>query len=260
MDYSSEIILSFNNSMRFGENDRLVDKSENSLSLTWFKSGFFLHVISSFLASFFPPKSVTESKTTLWKWRTTFAARVSAAITGHWAILTLINSPVLMSDLMAAFTVSAYTLILFSLGVHFAEVLDILLNSSSPGMLMIHHLFVLICFSGAIFTNRAIGFAVLCLVTEINAVFNKTRIIHHVTSTPKESFEFRINSILNVLTFFIRILIIGWINNQCFLYTDVLPVPFLLSCAAGVGVVNLWNLSVFKVLVTKDILRKMKSS
>merc|ERR1712098_488074 len=115
---------------------------------------------------------------------------------------------------------SAFNLILFSLGVHFAEILDILINSSSPGMLMVHHLFVLICFSGAIFTQRAIGFAVLCLVTEINAVFNKTRILHLVTCTSKDSLEYRINSILNVFTFFIRIIIIGWINNQCFPYTD----------------------------------------
>jgi len=218
-----------------------------------------IQIIASFLLFPFTPKSVVHSFSRRMKWRTTFIARISAAITGSWAVWTIYESQSLASDLMFGTSWSAQHLILFSLGVHVAESVDMLLQGK-PSMLLVHHVLVVICFAGAVFTQQALGFAVLSLVTEVNAVFNKTRILHIITSTDPESLEYKRNAVVNIVTFFIRILIIGWMNNQCFLYIGVLPLSFLIPCTLGLGIVNIWNLSVFKTLIKKDIIGKQKSS
>merc|ERR1711936_163536 len=215
--------------------------------------------MTSLLLLPFTTSSVMDSSSKRCKWRTTYVARLSAAITGSWAVTVLYNSPSLQEDLMLTYSVSAKQLVVFSLGVHIAEAADMIIQSK-PSMLLVHHLLVILCFSGALLTEKAVGFAVLSLVTEVNAVFNKTRILHILTSTDHSSLEYKINALLNIFTFFIRILIIGWMNNQRFLYLRVLPLPFLLSCAAGLLIVNIWNLSVFRTLVHKDILGKHKTS
>jgi len=127
---------------------------------------------------------------------------------------------------MFSSSTAAVYLVIFSVGVHIAEAIDMLLYCK-PSMLLLHHIMVIICFSGALLTKKAIGFAVLSLVTEINAVFNKTRILHIITGIDSESETYKRNALVNVFTFFIRILIIGWMNNQCFNYLDVLPLSFL---------------------------------
>ena len=193
------------------------------------------------------------------KWRTTCIARLSAAITGSWAVWVLCESPSMRADLMLTTSLSAQHLVIFSLGVHLAEAVDMLLHAK-PNMLLVHHLLVIICFGGALITEMAVGFAVLSLVTEVNAVFNKTRILHIITATDHGSMEYIRNAWINIFTFFIRILIIGWMNNQCFFYIGVLPLSFLIPCTVGLGIVNIWNLSVFKTLIQKDVLGKHKAS
>merc|ERR1712215_670967 len=227
--------------------------------LPWLLLGSMIQVVLSLILPHFTPDSVSSSSSRTWKWRTTFIARFSAGVSGVWALIVLYHSPSMCSDLMLSYSPAARHLVIFSLGVHIAEAVDMLINLH-PSMLMLHHILVIICFTGALLTDKAIGFAVLSLVTEINAVFNKTRILHIITNTPKDSIEYLNTAYLNIFTFFIRMLIIVWMNNQCFLYYGVLPLPFLLSCGVGLLIVNLWNMSVFRQLVQKDVFRKSKSS
>jgi len=227
--------------------------------LPWLLLGPTIHLLTSILVQPIIPSSVLDSTSRRCKWRTTYIARLCAAITGSWAVIVLYNSPALRADLMLTSSLSAQHLVIFSLGVHMAEAVDMFI-SSKPSMLLVHHFLVIICFTGALVTEKAVGFAVLSLVTEVNAVFNKTRILHIITSTDKNSLEYVRNALLNVFTFFIRVLIIGWMNNQCFLYLGVLPLPFLLSCGVGLLIINIWNLSVFRTLIQKDILGKHKAS
>ena len=249
----------------------VMDNPTNSLSwvllikqrvppyLPYLLLGPAIQLLASFLLLPYTPESVLSSRSRINKWRTTFLARLSAGITGSWAVLALYESPAMCQDLMLSSSLSGQHLVLFSLGVHLAEAVDMLLHCK-PGMLLLHHVLVIICFAGALITNMAIGFAVLSLVTEVNAVFNKTRILHLITGTDQTSSEFTRNAKLNIFTFFIRILIIGWMNNQCFLYLGVLPLSFLIPCTVGLGIVNIWNLSVFKTLLKKDLFSKNKTN
>ena len=158
-------------------------------------------------------------------------------------------------DLMFTSTKSAKRLTAFSVGVHVAEALDMMLQENAS-KLLVHHLFVITCFTSALLKDRAVGFAVLSLVTEVNSVFNKTRIIHLVAGLPRRSLQFQRNAKINLVTFVVRMIIVAWMNLKSFLYFDTLPLSFLLPCNLGLLFVNFWNVSVFKQLVFADLVAK----
>ena len=232
--------------------------TETSSPLLWFFVGLLLHVLGSRVLLPPAPTAVLGSSSRLWKWRNTYMARLAAAVTGAWALLSLYSSPEMRTDLMISSTNSASCLVAFSIGVHLAEAVDMVWNKQ-PGNLLIHHIFVILCFTGTLITSKAIGFAVLSLVTEVNSVFNKTRIIHVVSGVSRASDEFQKNARINVATFAIRMAIVAWMNHQSFLYFGILPLSFLLPCNLGLLFVNFWNISVFRQLVVADLVKKAKA-
>lgn len=240
------------------ESNSTVDVDVTSLSCTaLLLLGPVLQVAGSLPLLALAPHCLPAATGRRHKWRSTHLARISAAISGLWALLALYDSLPLRRDLMFGCSEMAVNLILFSLGVHIAELLDMIITRQFS-LLSIHHLAVIICFAGALLSSRSIGFAVLTLVTELNAVTNKTRILHIISQKDNDSLEYQVNSYVNIFTFFIRILIIFWMNNQAFQYFSEDPCIFFGCCSLGLLFVNMWNLSVFKTLVNKDIIRKKK--
>ena len=203
------------------------------------------------------PAHVQTSAKRTHKWRSTWLARAAAGISGLLAVLALHQSFSLRTNLMYGSSQMAVDLIMFSLGVHIAETLDMIIMRNFS-LLAIHHIAVIATFAGALLSSKAIGFAVLTLVTELNAVTNKTRILHIISDANTLSLEYKINSYVNILTFFMRILIIFWMNNQSILYFVDEPCIFFGVCSIGILFVNMWNLTVFKTLFIRDILQKPK--
>ena len=203
------------------------------------------------------PAQVRTSTKRTHKWRSTFLARISAGISGILAVFTLQQSFPLRADLMYGSSQMAVDLIMLSLGIHIAETMDMIIIGNFS-LLSVHHLAVIATFAGALLSNKAIGFAVLTLVTELNAVTNKTRILHIISDTNTLSLEYRINAYVNIVTFFMRILVIFWMNNQSILYFVDEPCVFYGVCSIGILFVNMWNLTVFKTLFIRDILQKPK--
>ena len=234
-----------------------VDAEDITGSRSLILLGPLLYLLGSVALLPLAPDYITASSKRLQKWRSTNLARLAAGISGVWALAALHDSLALRRDLMYGSSEMAVNLIIFSLGVHIAEVLDMLIIRQFS-LLSIHHVAVIICFAGALLTKSSIGFAVLTLVTELNAVTNKTRILHIISQTDNNSLEFIINSYVNILTFFIRILVIFWMNNQAFQYFSEDPCVFFACCSLGLLFVNMWNLSVFKTLIVKDVIRKQK--
>lgn len=228
--------------------------------LFWFSLGIIAHCLGSLLLLLTIPAKESikkEVKTLKWKWRTTQMARINATISGSWAVLILLQSPYLRADLMEGFSLSGMCLISFSIGVHSAEAVDMLCHKK-PSMLLIHHMMAILCFTGALYTGKAVGFAILSLITEVNTIFNKTRIIYILVGLPPSSEKFRKNARINLTTFFIRICIVAWMNYQAFLYFGSIPFPFFSACAIGLSVVNIWNITVFWKLCASDFAWKAK--
>ena len=177
----------------------------------------------------------------------------------HFDLATQWDEAMERADFVYNSTKSAKRLTAFSIGVHLAEALDMVLQGQAS-KLLVHHLFVITCFASALLTDRAVGFAVLSLVTEVNSVFNKTRIIHLVAGLSRGSDRFQRNAKINLATFVVRMVIVAWMNIQSFLYFKILPLSFLLPCNVGLLFVNLWNVSVFKQLVFADLVSKTQPS
>merc|ERR1712183_318995 len=254
----SNTIISFLSSPQFPFNTTVVETEEVTGSRSLVLLGPLLYLLGSVVLLPLVPAHLATSQARVQKWRSTNLARLGAGISGVWALLALYDSLSLRRDLMYGSSEMAVNLIIFSLGVHIAEVLDMLIIIRQFSLLSIHHVAVITCFAGALLTKSSIGFAVLTLVTELNAVTNKTRILHIISHTDNNSLEFIINSYVNILTFFIRILVIFWMNNQAFQYFSEDPCVFFACCSLGLLFVNMWNLSVFKTLVVKDVIRKQK--
>ena len=216
-----------------------------------------IQVIGNSLIQSFIPKHVRTSSARVFKWRTTFLARISAGLTGAWALVALRDSSSLRSDLLLGSSPLATYCLLFSLGVHLAETVDMVLASQFT-FLTVHHIGTIATIAGVINTGLGQGFGMFCLVPELNAVFNKTRILHLLTDTDKNSIEFRINSIINIVTFFVRVLLTSYVQAHSFQHFVDTPNTFYLVTFLSLSFINFWNLSCFKTLVVKDLLRKQK--
>ena len=216
-----------------------------------------LQVIGNSLVHSFIPKSVRTSSQRMFKWRTTFLARITAGITGSWALLALRDSSSLQSDLLLGSSPLATYCLLFSLGVHVAETVDMVM-AAQFSFLTIHHIGTIATICGVINTGVGQGFGMFCLIPELNAVFNKTRILHLITDTNKNSAEWRINSVINIVTFFIRVLLTSYVQGHSFQHFVETPNTFFLVTFLSLSFINFWNLSCFKTLVVKDLLRKPK--
>ena len=257
MDSSTLLSLNIQSSSLLQHNSTVQEPQAFTGRVSLIVVGPVLQLVGSVLLLSLVPTSLTTSEARRQKWRSTQLARLSAAISGLWALAAFYDSLPLRRDLMYGSSDMAVNLIIFSLGVHIAEVVDMIVTRQFS-LLSVHHLAVIICFAGALLAKCSVGFAVLTLITELNAVTNKTRILHIIGQKDTGSLQFIINSYVNIFTFFIRILIIFWMNNQAFQYFSQDPCLFFACCSLGLLFVNMWNLLVFKTLVVKDIFRKKK--
>jgi len=220
--------------------------------------GPIIELVGSFIIKrWFLPAYIQTSPQRIFKWRTTQIARITAGITGIMAIYALHDNDVLIRDTLHGNTKASLYCIVFSLGVHVAETIEMILYKQYS-FLTIHHILAVACLFAASYCTMVQGFAVIFLVPEINAVFNKTRILHLVADLDRNSLEYTINSYINVFTFFLRVLIVAWLHGQSFqLFVDKPDVLFT-TCFICTSFVNFWNMTCFKTLVIKDVLRKKK--
>ena len=212
---------------------------------------------SLIIQRWFLPASIQTSAQRIFKWRTSLIARVNAGITGVLAVWALNDNDVLITDLLHGRTTASMYVIIFSLGVHVAETAEMILYGQYS-FLTIHHIGAVACLFSSWQLQLAHGFGLVFLVTEINAVFNKTRILHLVADVDRNSSEYIINSYINVITFFMRVLIVAWLHGQNFQLFVETPNFFFTTCFLCTTFINFWNMTCFKTLVIKDILRKKK--
>ena len=204
-----------------------------------------------------PSSPVWSSRSRYHKWRTTFLARINAGITGLWAVWALHDSLHIRADLLSATSRAGTLCLLFSLGVHAVETVEMILFKQYS-LLTVHHLAAMASNYGVLATNTGMGFGLWILVPEINAIFNKTRILHLIGDVDKLSAQYRINSYINVLTFFLRVVIVAWLHSESYQLFVAEPNALFTTCVVSLTFFNLWNMSCFKTIVQKDILRKSK--
>ena len=86
----------------------------------------------------------------------------------------LTQSQNLRDSLMYESSMMTNNLLILALGLHIAELLDMLIFSKIT-LLTVHHMVFIACALGALFFEKAVGFGVLSLVNLLNTVSIKTR-------------------------------------------------------------------------------------
>ena len=220
--------------------------------------GPLIELLGSLLLLLLSPTSPSSSRGLRYhKWRTTFLARINAGITGLWAVWALYDSENIRNDLLNASSRSGSLCLLFSLGVHAVETVEMVLYQQYS-LLTVHHIAAIASNFGVLQTQIGMGFGLWILVPEINAVFNKTRILHLIGEVDKLSTSYRINSYINVFTFFLRVVIVAWLHSVSYQLFVSEPNALFTTCVISLTFFNLWNMSCFKTIVQKDILGKAK--
>merc|ERR1712121_427996 len=97
-------------------------------SLALLLVGPLFQILGSSLLTPFIPSYIQTSKSRSSKWRATFLARIAAGVSGVLAVLALYQSYNLRADLMFGSSPMAVNLIIFSLGVHIAEMMDMIVS------------------------------------------------------------------------------------------------------------------------------------
>ena len=110
--------------------------------------GPLIEVLGSLLVQPLMPVQVKTSDQRMYKWRTSYLARINAGITGVWAVWALHDSQELTTDLLHGSSPAAIYCLLFSLGVHVVETLEMILHSQYS-LLTVHHIGAVACCAGS---------------------------------------------------------------------------------------------------------------
>ena len=166
------------------------------------------------LTSKIVPVSASKTNQQRWKWRNVTTSLVHSIVSAFWVVLSFLNAPHMMDDLVNTFTASCHSLVCFSVGYFIYDSLDMLLyhRKRSTYELLVHHMLAILCFSTAILIEQCVAYVGLFLMVELNSVFLHTRQLFIITSFPKQSLAYIINAVLNIISFLLfRIFLLGWL-------------------------------------------------
>ena len=206
------------------------------------------------LSGHLAPSSQTPQQE--WKWRNVFTSLIHSIITGLWAVSVFykvkdilqkfciwswhFQAPYLTDDLHRQYSYSSHTLVSFSIGYFIYDALDMIINhrKRSTYELLLHHGLVILCYSVAVISRQFVSFVSLSLIVELNSVFLHTRQLLIITSQPRESLGYRVNSLLNIITFLIfRICLLSWLTHWMASQREHIALGFLLVAFIGLGII-----------------------
>jgi len=201
------------------------------------------------------PEVACQTRQQKWKWRNVATSLVHSLITGVWAPLSFYQAPEMQDDLIRTFTFSSHALVCFSIGYFIYDALDMLLyhRKRSTYELLIHHFFVILCFSLAVVSRQYIAYGALSLMVEINSIFLHTRQLFIITHEPKSSLRYKTNALFNVASFLsCRILLLGWMTRWLTVHREEIPLTFFTAGSVGLAVIVVMNIILFCRVLSVD--------
>ena len=146
----------------------------------------------------------------------------------------------MMADLQWQHSHASHTLVCFSIGYFLYDAADMIVNhrKRSTYELLLHHSLVILCYSVAVLTKQFVAFVALSLFVEINSVFLHGRQLLIITSEPRTSGRYRVNALLNILTFLIfRIFLLAYLTHWISRERHRTSFGFLVVAFIGLGVI-----------------------
>jgi hypothetical protein len=220
--------------------------------------GAFLYFLTTKigLGTLVPGKISEQGPVTIWKWTNIANSLSHSAITGIGTIFCLYRYPFMAVDVITSYTLLAHVLVAFSDGYFIFDFFDMLIyhRRRSSYELMLHHIFVVACFSLAALTGYYLGYALIALLVEVNSVFLHWRQLLILQKVPKYESLYKHVSILNLVTFLgFRIAPFTWMTRWLIMEGHTIPYPvYLLGCTSMTGVVTM-NIILFSRLLRSDL-------
>ena len=143
-------------------------------------------------------------------------------------------------DLQGGFTECSHTLVCFSIGYFLYDAADMILNhrKRSTYELLLHHSLVILCYSVAVISKQFVAFVALSLLVEINSVFLHARQLLIITSEPKKSPRYKVNALLNVVTFLLfRLFLLTYLTHWIVEERHRISQGFLTVAFIGLGII-----------------------
>lgn len=227
-----------------------------NLGYVWaISSGILFTVINSWVLEYLIPKSAAQTAPQKWKWKNTANSLLHSIISGAWSCLCFWQTPEMRQDLISKYTASAHGVISFSTGYFAYDLVDMLLHhrKRSSYELMIHHIFVLLCFGLSVTTRFYVGYGLVALLVEVNSVFLHTRQLMLIQGINKRDSIYRLNSTLNLVTFIVfRIMTLGWMTRWLVLHRDELTLTAFSLGSISMAVIMLMNIILFLRVLNAD--------
>lgn len=113
------------------------------------------------------------------------------------------------------------------------------------------------CFGVSLNYKQYIGYAVVALMAEVNSIFLHLRQLLLMSSYPKSSTAFKVNSIVNVTTYIVfRFGVLTWMGWWLSQHTHELPITMSLLAGVGLTVMLSVNFVLFLRLLSSDFLSR----
>ncbi|ODM97209.1 TLC domain-containing protein 2 [Orchesella cincta] len=225
-----------------------------AISFVLLAMGWFV-LSKSALRSVAPKEARNQGPVTVWKWVNTANSLVHSFVTGIGALVCVYFHPRVAENVVSTYSDFSHRLVCYSVGYFIFDFLDMLINhrKRSSYELMIHHVFVLSCFTLSIATRYYLAFTIISLVVEVNSIFLHWRQLLIITRTPKTTLYYRTVSLLNLITFVVfRIVTLGWMTRWLALNSDLVdPAPYTCGCIS-IAVLMLMSMILFVRLLKAD--------
>jgi len=234
--------------------------SEGSVGV-WVSLGFFSFCITNYLTRFLLPSSAQNTSQQSWKWKNVATSLVHSIITGIGSPLAFYHAPEMSDDLIRTFSPFCLHLVCFSIGYFIYDALDMIIfhRKKSTWELLVHHFFVILCFSIGVFSSQYVAYAGLSLMAEVNSVFLHSRQLFIICGESKSSARYKVNALLNVATFlFFRLLLLGWMTRWLTLNRDQIPLAAFTVGSMGLAVLVVMNIVLFCRILYADFFGILK--
>jgi len=231
-----------------------TEKASSLISLLWCLISFCIfHKSRSLLNELGIPESVAlQGKVTKWKWVNTANSLLHSIVTGMGSLLCFYWHPQTTVNVVENYSLISHVLTAFSIGYFIFDFFDMLFNHKkrSSYELMVHHAFVVSCFSVSMLSKLYLGFVMAALVIEVNSIFLHWRQLLIICHYPQQSNGYRIVCLLNVFTFVVfRIIPLGWISRWLSLNQEKVAFPvYILGCVAMTGIVIMSSVLFLRIL------------
>ncbi|CAG0899870.1 unnamed protein product [Darwinula stevensoni] len=171
--------------------------------LLWILFGVLIFCCFTLLFHHCVPASANHTTRQAWKWKNIATSCTHALITGLGAFLVMYLKPEIAEDLISTYSTPAHALVAISVGYFIVDSVDMYVNNKGRASyeLLVHHVFVILCFGLTVVVGYYLGYAIVALICEVNSFFLHIRQLMLIQGVPKETSCYRLNSLINIGSF-----------------------------------------------------------